>query len=337
VPSGAFSGAALSRQQRCKKEHDMQTRKLATVFGGTGFIGRYVVKRLAAAGYVVRVATRDVESAMVLRPMGDVGQIVPLYAPLGAEALVKRAVQGADVVINLTGILAEGGAQRFEAVHAEGAGQIARLAAETGAKQLVHISAIGADAASPSLYARSKAAGEAAVRAAFPAAVILRPSIVFGAEDQFFNRFASMAMLSPVIPLVGAKTKFQPVYVGNVADAVIAALKPDAAGKLFELGGPQVKTFKELIEHMLSLIERRRAVLDLPVPLATLQAAFLERLPGKILTRDQIKLLGRDNVVVPGALGLTDLGIIPTAMDLVLPAYLARYRPGGRRREAAFH
>ncbi len=314
----------------------MQTRKLATIFGGSGFIGRYVVKRLASKGYVVRAAGRNVEAAMVLRPMGDVGQIVPLYAPLGAEALVARAVQGADVVINLTGILAESGTQKFTAVHAEGAGRLARLAAAAGVKQFVHISAIGADVASPSLYARSKAAGEEAVRAGFPQAVILRPSIVFGAEDQFFNRFAAMAALSPIIPIVGGATKFQPVYVGDVADAVLASLAPQAAGKTFELGGPEVKTFRELIEHMLVIIERRRQVVDLPVPVASLQAAFLEHLPGKILTRDQVKLLARDNVVAPGALTLADLGIAPVAMDLVIPGYLARYRPGGRRREAAF-
>jgi len=174
------------------------------------------------------------------------------------------------------------------------------------------------------------------VRAAFPQAAILRPSIVFGAEDQFFNRFAAMAALSPIIPIVGGATKFQPVYVGDVADAVLASLAPQAAGKTFELGGPEVKTFRELIEHMLVIIERRRQVVDLPVPVASLQAAFLEHLPGKILTRDQVKLLARDNVVAPDALTLADLGIAPVAMDLVIPGYLARYRPGGRRREAAF-
>jgi NADH dehydrogenase len=314
----------------------MQARKLATVFGGTGFIGRYVVKRLAALGYIVRVATRDTESAMVLRPMGGVGQIVPLYAPLGAEALVARAMAGAEVVVNLTGILAESGRQSFARVHAEGPAQLARLAAGLGVAHFVHVSAIGADATSPSAYARSKAAGEAAIRTAYPAAVLLRPSIVFGAEDSFFNRFATMATLSPVVPVVGGTTKFQPVYVGDVADAVIAALRPEAAGKTYELGGPDVKSFKELIEYMLKIIERDRLVLDLPLPLATLQASVLEHLPGKLLTRDQVKLLGRDNVVAPASLTLTDLGLVPHSMDLILPAYLARYRPGGRRREAAF-
>jgi NADH dehydrogenase len=307
-----------------------QGRKVAAVFGGAGFIGRHVVQRLAAANFIVRVAVRDVEAAMVLRPMGDVGQIVPLYAPLGEEAAVARAVAGASVVVNLTGILAEARPGDFMRVHADGAGRIARLAAAAGAGRLVHVSAIGASAASPSLYATSKAAGEAAVRTAFPAAVILRPSIVFGAEDSFFNRFAAMAAVSPVIPIVGGAARFQPVFVGDVADAVMAAQRPGAAGGLFELGGPEVRRFRELIAYMLKVIERDRMIVDLPRGLANLQALFLERLPGKLLTRDQIKLLRSDNVVAPGLPGLTELGITPTAMALVVPSYLARYRPSGR-------
>ena len=201
---------------------------------------------------------------------------------------------------------------------------------------MVHVSAIGADPESPSLYGRSKAAGEAAVLSAFPKATILRPSIVFGAEDRFFNRFAGMAAVSPAIPITGAETKFQPVYVGNVADAVLAALTLDAAGKTFELGGPEVKTFRQLIELMLKLIERKRQIIDLPRGLANFQALFLERLPGKLLTQDQVKLLVRDNVVADGALGLAALGVIPARMDLILPAYLARYRPSGARRDDAY-
>jgi len=313
-----------------------QQRKLAVVFGGSGFLGRYVVQRLARAGMVVRVAVRDTEGAMFLRPLGTVGQIVPLYAPVTEEALVGRAVEGADVAINLVGILAEGRGGDFTRIHEQGAGRIARLAAAAGVGRLVQVSAIGADAQSPSLYARSKAAGEASVRAAMPGATILRPSIVSGAEDAFFNRFAQMATLSPVIPLVGGRTKFQPVYVGDVADAIMAALAPAHAGQIFELGGPEVRSFHELIAEMLALIERRRQILDLPIPLANIQASVLERLPGKLLTTDQVKQLGRDNVVAPGALGLADLGIAATPMGLVLPSYLARYRPGGRRREAAY-
>ena len=307
--------------------------KLATVFGGSGFIGRHVVQRLAAQGYVVRVAVRDVEAAKFLRPMGGVGQIVPLYAPLHEEALVARATQGAELVVNLTGLLVERRRGDFMRVHAQGPGRIARLAASSVARQFIHVSAIGADAASPSLYGRSKAEGEAAVRAAFPAAVVLRPSIVFGAEDQFFNRFAAMAVSSPVLPITGGETKFQPVYVADVADAVLAARA--TAGKTYELGGPEVKTFRQLIEDLLKMTGRPRRVLDMPTGLARFQAFFLERLPGKLLTQDQIKLLQRDNVVADSAPGLSALGITATSMGLILPSYLARYRPAGRLMEQA--
>jgi NADH dehydrogenase len=308
------------------------TRRVAVVFGGSGFVGRYVVKRLAAAGYVVRVAVRDTEAAMFLRPMGGVGQIVPLFAPVGVEAAVARAVDGAEVVVNLTGILAEARKGDFERVHAEGAGRIARLAASSVARHVVHVSAIGANEASESEYARSKARGEAAVLGIFPRAVILRPSVIFGPEDGFFNRFAAMAQVSPVLPVVGGGTKFQPVYVGDVADAVMAGiLRSDVQGDVFELGGPQVMTFEALIEYMLRVIGRKRRIFDLPMGLARVQAAVLERLPGKLLTRDQIKLLRRDNVVAEGALDLASLGIAATPMDLVVPDYLVRFRPGGRR------
>jgi NADH dehydrogenase len=302
-------------------------RRVATVFGGSGFIGRYIVQRLAAQGYVVRVAVRDVPGALFLQTMGRTAQIVPLYAPLGAEAPVARATEGAELVVNATGLLSENRKGDFTRVHVEGAGQIARLAASSGARQVVHLSAIGADAASPSAYGRSKAAGEAAVRAAFPQSVILRPSIVFGAEDEFFNRFAAMAGLLPVLPIVGGETKFQPVYVGDVADAAQAVLSPQAAGKTFELGGPDVRTFRQLIEYMLEVIEKKRIVMALPSGLARLQAQLLQRLPGKLLTTDQIKMLQRDNIVSPGALGLPELGIVPTPMDLIVPGYL---RPANR-------
>jgi NADH dehydrogenase len=311
----------------------MATRMVAVVFGGSGFLGRYVVKRLARLGYTVRVAVRDTEAAMFLRPMGAVGQIVPLFAPTGEEAAVARAVEGADVVVNLTGILAEVRAGDFFKVHAEGAARIARLSASSVARHLVHVSAIGADAGSDSLYAQSKAKGEAAVREVFPKAVILRPSVVFGPEDAFFNRFAAMAQISPVIPIVSGASKFQPVYVGDVADAVLAGItRADAAGGLFELGGPDVMSFRDLILYMLSVIGRKRQVVDLPLGLAQAQAAVLERLPGKLLTIDQVKLLRRDNVVAPGALDLASLGVVATPMDMVVPDYLVRFRPGGKRR-----
>jgi NADH dehydrogenase len=306
---------------------------VATVFGGSGFLGRYVVKRLARLGYTVRVAVRDTEAAIFLRPMGAVGQIVPLFAPTGEEAAVARAVEGADVVVNLTGILAEARKGDFFRIHAEGAARIARLSASSVARHLVHVSAIGADAGSDSLYAQSKAKGEEAVRAVFPRAVILRPSVVFGPEDAFFNRFAAMAQVSPVIPIVAGESKFQPVYVADVADAVIAGVsRAGAAGKLFELGGPDVMSFRALIAYMLQVIGRPRRVLDLPLGLARVQASVLERLPGKLLTNDQIKLLRCDNVVAPGAFDLASLGIVATPMDMIVPDYLVRFRPGGKKR-----
>ena len=297
------------------------TTPIATVFGASGFIGRLVVRRLAARGDVVRVAVRDTEGAMFLRPMGGVGQIVPLNAPIENEAAVARAVAGASTVVNCVGILAERRVGDFQRVHAEGPARIARLA--SAAERLVHISAIGADAASPSAYGRSKAAGEAAVLAARPDAVILRPSIVFGPDDAFFNRFAAMARLLPVLPIAGGRTKFQPVYVGDVADAAMAA----PAG-VWELGGPDVRSLEELMRWMLTLIWRCRLIWDMPMPIAMLQAAVLEKLPGKLLTRDQLRMLGRDNVADPAR----RWGGCVTPMDLVVPGYLARFRRGGGRK-----
>lgn len=310
-------------------------RKIATVFGGSGFLGRYVVQRLAALGYTVRIGIRDPESAKILQPMGDVGQIVPLGAPVTDEAAVARAVEGAELVINLAGILAERHKGQFFRTHVDGAGRIARLARLAGAGQLIHISAIGADAASASQYGQTKAQGEAAVRGAFPRAVILRPSIMFGPEDNFFNRFAGLATVFPVLPIVHGTTKFQPVYVGDVADAMIACISGHA-GQIFELGGPEVKSFVELLAMMLEIIGRPRKIWDMPLGLARLQANILEHLPGKLLTTDQINMLARDNVVATGAPGLESLGISPTWMDQILPLYLARYREGGKGQEAAF-
>ena len=314
----------------------MATRSVATVFGGSGFIGRYVVKRLAARGHVVRVAVRDPEAALFLKTAGVVGQVVPLYAPVQKEDDVRRAVEGADLVVNLVGILAERRAGDFQRVHAEGAGRVARLAAAAGANRLVHMSALGADPASPSGYGSSKAAGEQAVRAAFPAATILRPSLVFGPEDALFNRFATMAQRLPLMPVVCGATRFQPVYVGDVADAVMAGLtRDDAAGKLFELVGPRVVSMRELLAYVLELTRRHRPLVPVPMGIARLQAAVLERLPGKLLTRDQLRMLERDNLPVAGALGLAALGVVPTPMDLVVPAYLGRYCPGGRKTDLA--
>jgi NADH dehydrogenase len=304
-------------------------RQIATVFGGTGFIGRHVVKRLVDAGHEVRVAVRDAEAVAVLRPLGVVGQVVPLHAPLGDAAAVARAVAGASFVVNLVGILAERRAGDFDRVHHLGAAAVAQAAAAAGVARLVQVSALGADAASPSLYASSKAAGEAAVLAAFPRAVILRPSVVFGAEDQFFNRFAQLAQMLPVMPVFEGGTKFQPVHVGDVADAVIAGLtRADVEGRVFELGGPKVWTMRQLLAWILAQTGRRRMLLDVPGAVAQVQARVLECLPGKLLTRDQLILLRRDNVVAPGAAGLEALGIAPLAVEQVVPAYLARYRAG---------
>ena len=238
----------------------MATRSVATVFGGSGFIGRYIVKRLAAKGYVVRVAVRDTERALFLKPMGAVGQVVPLYASLTNEATVHRAVEGADLVVNTVGILAEPRSGDFQRIHAEGAGRVARLAAAAGVARLVHISAIGADPRAASRYAATKGIGEAMLREAFPAATILRPSLVFGPEDALFNRFAAMARLLPIMPVICGDTRFQPVYVGDVADAVMAALvRPDAAGAVYELGGPRVWQFRELLAYILQETGRQAA------------------------------------------------------------------------------
>jgi NADH dehydrogenase len=311
----------------------MATRSVATVFGGSGFIGRYVVKRLTHQGYVVRVAVRDPEAALFLKPMGAVGQVVPLYASVVNEPTVQRAVAGAEVVINLVGILAETRGATFQAIHAEGAERIARLAGASGARYLVHVSAIGADPTSRSRYAATKAAGEQAVRQRFPSATILRPSIVFGPEDAFFNRFGAMARMSPVMPVIAGDTRMQPVYVGDVADAVMAALvRQDAAGAVYELGGPRIWTFREILAYVLKQTCRHRPLVNVPMGVARLQAAIAELLPSKPLTRDQLLMLARDNVVAPGMPGLTDLGIVPTPVELVVPSYLRRYQPGGGRR-----
>lgn len=307
------------------------TRKVATVFGGSGFLGRYVVQRLAAQGYVVRVAVRDTEAALFLKPMGAVGQVVPLYAPVEQEPAIQRAVEDAEIVVNLVGILAEQRRAQFYHVHKDGAERIARLSAAAGVRHLVHVSALAADVNAESHYARSKGQGELAVRENFPNAVILRPSILFGAEDRFFNRFANLAMLSMVIPIVGGSTKLQPVYVGDAAAAVLAAATGQAAGQIVELGGPDVKTFRELIEYTLKVVQRHRLIWDMPLAIARLNAAILQHLPGKLLTPDQVKLLQRDNIVAGDALDLASLGITPTPLDMVVPDYLARFRAGGQR------
>jgi uncharacterized protein YbjT (DUF2867 family) len=314
----------------------MATRSVATVFGGSGFIGRYVVKRLAAQGHVVRVAGRDPEAALFLKPMGAVGQIVPLFANVQQDGTVERAVEGADLVVNLVGILAERRHGDFARIQAEGAGRVARLSAAAGVGALVQLSAIGADPGSDSAYAASKGQGEQAVREAFPGAVILRPSVVFGPEDAFYNRFGALAQVSPFMPVICGDTKLQPVYVGDVADAVMAALDlPAGAPRVYELGGPDIWTFRDLLVWILHQTGRHRRLIEVPMGLARLQASVLEKLPGKMLTRDQLLMLGRDNVVAADMPGLATLGVVPTPVDLVVPAYLKRYRQGGGKRPLA--
>jgi len=303
---------------------------VVTVFGASGFIGRYVVGEIAKTGARVRAAVRRPESASFLKPMGDVGQVTPIPANIRDDASVAAAVDGADVVINLVGILFPGGKQTFNALQAEGAQRVAMAAKAAGAERLVQMSAIGADADSESVYASTKGIGEQFVQDAFPGASIVRPSIVFGPEDDFFNKFAVIARLAPALPLIGGgHTKFQPVYVGDVAAAVAAiCANPKTSSTTFEVGGPQVYSFRQLMEILLAEIDRKRLLAPLPFPIAKLQAALLELSPIPILTRDQVRLLQQDNVLSGDFPGLEDLGIDATTLEAILPSYLRRYRRG---------
>jgi uncharacterized protein YbjT (DUF2867 family) len=308
---------------------------LVTVFGGSGFLGRNVVRALCRRDYRVRVAVRRPELAGYLQPSGKVGQVHTIQANLRYPASVEAAVRDSDVVINLVGILTEGGGQTFDAVQAKGAETVAKAAAAVGAR-LIHVSAIGADAESPSHYAKAKAAGEAAVTAAVPSATIFRPSVMFGPEDQFTNRFASLARLSPVLPLIGGETKMQPVYVGDVATAIADAVDGKAkAGATYELGGPEVLTMREIIEAIVEIADRKPTLVPLPFGLARLQANFLQFAPGALkLTPDQVTLLERDNVVSDAAkaagLTLEGLGIAADSLEAIAPQYLWRFRPQGQ-------
>lgn len=312
--------------------------RIATVFGGSGFVGRYIVRRLAQQGWRVRVAVRRPNEALFVRTYGSVGQVEPILANIRDKASTRAAIAGADVVVNCVGILVETGRQQFDTVHVEGAGRIARIAAQEGVSRLVHLSALGADPESDSDYARSKARGEEAVRAAFPDAVILRPSVVFGPEDRFFNRFGLMAMLSPVIPLVGAGTRFQPVYVDDVAAAAVMGAEGSAAPGVYELGGSETRSFRELVEMMLHMIRRRRLVISWPFWIARINAWFFDMaqaislglFTNNILTRDQVRQLRHDNIVSGKFPGLVELGIEPTVMEGILESYLYVYRPHGQ-------
>ncbi|MBO9412276.1 MULTISPECIES: complex I NDUFA9 subunit family protein [unclassified Ruegeria] len=312
--------------------------KLVTIYGGSGFVGRYVARRMANEGWRVRVAVRRPNEAMFVKPYGVVGQVEPILCNIRDDASVAAAMQGADAVVNCVGVLNELGKNAFDAVQADGAERIARIAAEQGITTMVHVSAIGADADSDSEYSQTKAQGEAGVLAHMPNAVILRPSVIFGTEDQFFNRFAGMTRMGPFLPLVGAETKFQPVYVDDVAKAAVQGVLGQAAAGTYELGGPEVKTFRALMQQMLDVIHRRRVIVGMPFFAARIMAGVLDIVkyvsfqlfPNSILTRDQLKNLRRDNVVSDGAKSFADLGIEPATLESVLPDYLWKFRPSGQ-------
>ncbi|MEN8841394.1 MAG: complex I NDUFA9 subunit family protein [Octadecabacter sp.] len=310
--------------------------KLVTIYGGSGFVGRYIARRLAKDGWRVRVAVRNPNEAMFVKPYGVVGQVEPVLCNIRDDDSVASVMQGADAVVNCVGTLHDSGKNTFEAVQAEGAERVARIAASMGVGSLVQISAIGADAESDSEYARTKAEGEAGVLAHMPNAMIIRPSVIFGDEDRFFNRFAGMSRFGPVLPIVGAGTKFQPVYVDDIAAAAVMGVEGKAQG-VFELGGPDVHTFRELMDEMLSTVRRRRLVLNIPFWAARIMAfgfnvgrvLSLGFVPGPI-TADQVKLLAVDNVVSEDAQNFDVLGIAATPMEAILPDYLWRFRPSGQ-------
>lgn len=312
--------------------------KLVTIYGGSGFVGRYIARRMAKEGWRVRVAVRRPNEAMHVKPYGVPGQVEPVLCNIRDDASVAAAMQGADAVVNCVGVLNAHGKNSFEAVQVDGAARVARIANDQDIGQLVHISALGADAEGDSDYARTKAQGEEAVRSHFPKAVILRPSVIFGTEDEFFNRFAGMASLSPILPIAKGKTLFQPVYVDDVARAAVKGILGEAAPGTYELGGQEVKSFAALMRQMCDVILRRRVIVSLPGfavwPLAfgfdMLQAISLQLIENKVLSRDQLKTLGTDNVVSEGAKGFADLGITPERMGPILRSYLWKFRPSGQ-------
>ena len=314
--------------------------KLVTIYGGSGFVGRYIARRMAQRGWRVRVAVRRPNEAHFVRPYGVVGQVEPVMCNIRDDESVRLVMQGADAVVNCVGTFDARGKNNFDAVQHLGAERIARIAAELGVSRLVHLSAIGADANGASMYARSKGLGEDGILASVPGAVILRPSVVFGSEDAFFNRFGAMARLTPVIPLFGADTKFQPVYVDDVADAAAKAADGEVEGGIYELGGPDIATFRELIHEMLTVIRRRRLVVGFPLWMGRIMGRIFGALnfvtgglaPAPI-TYDQALQLASDNVVSDDAKTFADLGITPTDMEAVLPSYLWMYRPDGQYNE----
>ena len=303
---------------------------IVTIIGGSGFVGRYIAQAMARMGWRVRVACRRPHEAGFVRTYGVVGQVEPVQCNVRDEDSMRRVIAGADAVVFSVGILFESGKNRFDAVQAEGPALAARLAAETGASRFVLISAIGADPESPSVYGRTKATGEAGALEPMPEAAILRPSIVFGTEDQFFNRFAGMARFSPVIPIIGGSTRFQPVWVQDVAEAAAMAVAGKVGGGIHELGGPNIYTFRELVALTLATIRRKRLILDLPFWIGRIQGRVLGLLPNPPITLDQVRLLARDNVVAEGAEGFAVFGIEPEPPEGIIEGYLVRYRPEGQ-------
>jgi uncharacterized protein YbjT (DUF2867 family) len=310
---------------------------IVTIFGGSGFVGRYVTHRMARAGWRVRVAVRRPNEALHVKTYGEVGQVEPILCNVRDEASTRRVIEGADAVVNCVGILQETKFQSFEDVHVDAPEMIARLSAEAGVPKLVHISALGANEGAESVYSETKAEGEALVLKAMPNAVILRPSVMFGTEDRFFNLMAELSRLSPILPLFGADTKFQPVFVNDVALAVETAVTDDVEGGIYELGGPKVASLRELANIAMDTAGRRRTILNVPFGLARMQAwgfEMIEKVSGGLvpamITRDQLKMLHVDNVVSDGAAGFVELGITPTAMESVLDSYLYFYRANGQ-------
>ena len=306
------------------------TARLVTIFGGSGFLGRHAVRALAREGWRIRVAVRHPNKGFFLKPAGTVGQIAAVKCDAGDPDQVAAAVMGADAVVNLAGILYPRG-QSFEELHCDAARNIAEACARAGVGALVHVSAIGADADSTSHYAQTKGKGEALVRSAFPGATILRPSVIFGPEDDFFNRFAGLARISPILPLIGGgRTRFQPVFVGDVARAIVMAITDERArGKTYELGGPMTYSFRQLMEIVCRETGRKRWLMPVPFAIAMFKSFFLQLAPKPILTPDQVRLLRKDNVVSPTALTLSDLGITPNSVEAEVPAYLWRFRSKG--------
>lgn len=302
--------------------------QVVTVLGGTGFVGRYVVQALARAGYTVNVISRYPELALRLKTAGHVGQIVLQKGDITRPESYKSKLEGSFAVVNLVGVLKSTGRQNFQAIHANGVKSLAELADQAGIKRFVQVSALGADAGHPAHYARTKADGEEALRSAFPTATILRPSVIFGAEDNFYNQFACLSRIAPALPLIGGgHTKFQPVFVGDVADAVIASLAlPSALGQTFELGGPRVYTFAEILTYINQQTNRKTRLISLPFWLAGLIAGLTGWLPAAPLTTDQVKLLKRDNIVEKGSKTFSQLGIKPVAVEAVIPDQLSRFR-----------